>query len=142
MQTRKEIRKHIASKLIGKTSAGQKVNVNNQEFDEPFPYIMVSTPLDQSINMDSSVRATEHKLSCVIDMVDQGHISEIYDKLDDLADEVEAEIENKFKGQLNTFTLVKTQTEAIEKGEETTGFLRLTYDCQYIKKGGYHGYAD
>lgn len=136
MQLRKELRKRIKERLLKKTSAGEKINVNPLLFDEQYPFIEVFTPEDHSELFSNSIRSTGHNLRLVIDAATQADKADIYDALDDLADEIEAQIEKDetFEGLTSSLVLTRTETDAVHEAKHTTGFIRLIYEASYIKQ--------
>lgn len=136
MSTRKNIRKRFVDGLVKNTSAGEKVNVNHHSYDQPYPFLTVDIPIDESRLIDCSVRATEHKLFCEVNAVDRSDLSQIHDRLDDLAVEIQAVVEKdaSFGNILNSCALTKTEMEVMDEGERSIGFLRLTYECEYIER--------
>ena len=136
MQLRKELRKRIKERLIGKTSAGEKINVNPLHFDEQFPFIEISTPFDESELISNSIRATGHTLTVQIEAVVQADKNEIYDHLDDLAEEIECliELDETFGRLTGSLVLSRTESEAVHEAERSVGFIRLTYEANYVKQ--------
>ena len=136
MQLRKELRKRIKKRLLNQTSAGEKINVNPSEFDRKFPFIEVFTPIDESELISNSIRATGHKLQVIIDAVTESDKEDIYDALDDLAEEIETQVEKDetFGNLTSSLVLTKTESDAVYEGKRTTGFMRLTYEGSYVKQ--------
>ncbi|MFK7827448.1 MAG: hypothetical protein AB8G05_25105 [Oligoflexales bacterium] len=136
MQLRKELRKRIKERLVNKTKACIKINVNPSEYDHKYPFIEVFTPVDESELISNSIRATGHKLQVIIDVATQADKADIYDALDDLAEEIETQVEKDetFGNLTSALVLTKSETDAIFEGKRTTGFVRLTYEGSYVKQ--------
>lgn len=135
MQVRKELRQQIKERLLGHTQAGDKVNVNHRTFEDPYPFIEVSTPEDESFLASNSIRSTSHTLTLYVDIVAESQTN-VADQLDDLAEEVERLIDKDelFNNLLSSLVLVKTQIETSQEGEKNIGFLRLEYHATYMKQ--------
>lgn len=135
-QTRKILRQKIKERLLENTKAGKKVNERYLEFKEPYPCIMVTTPEDTSTLYSNSIRSTNHSLEVAIDVIEESSSITLNDSLDDLAEEIETQIDSDetFDGILTSLVLKKTETEVKDDGEKSYGFLRLTYEAEYQKQ--------
>jgi len=136
MQVRKQLRKLIKDRIVNKTAVADRININPAFFSNPYPYLEVSTPDDNSELISNSIRSTGHSLKVVIDVLATAEKEDIYDKLDDIASDIEALIEQDetFGKTVSEFLLTKTETGKNEDGDTTLGFLRLTYECEYEKQ--------
>ena len=136
MQLRKELRKRIKKRLLNQTSAGEKINVNPKVYDEQYPFIEVFTPIDDSELVSNSIRATGHNLKVIIDAATEADKEDIYDVLDDLAEEIETQVEKDetFGNLTSSLILTKTESDAVHEAKRTIGFIRLTYEGSYFKQ--------
>ena len=135
MQLRKELRKKIKERLLGKNQAFEKINVNQRAYDKQSPFIEITTPEDESELISNSIRATGHNPLVLIDVVAEEKI-DIYDELDDLAEDIETQIEKDetFGGITSSLILTKTEADAVFEAERTIGFIRLYYKVSYVKQ--------
>ena len=136
MQLRKELRKRIKERLLNQTSAGEKINVNPLQYGQEYPFIEVITPVDDSELLSNSIRSTGHNLQVIIDAATQADKEDIYDALDDLAEEIETQVEKDetFGNLTSSLVLMKTESDAVYESKRTIGFIRLTYEGTYIKQ--------
>lgn len=136
MQVRKQLRQLIKDRLINKTAVAERININPSFFENPYPYLEVATPEDESELISNSIRYTGHSLKIVIDILVTTEKEDVYDRLDGIATEIETEIEKDetFGKIVSDFILTKTEMGKNEEGESTLGFLRMTYMCEYSKR--------
>lgn len=137
MQVRKHLRKLIKDRITNKTAVADRININPAYIaGNPYPYLEISTPDDNSELISNSIRSTGHSLKVVIDILATAEKEDIYDVLDDIAFDIETLIEQDetFGKAVSEFLLTKTETGKNDEGDATLGFLRMTYECEYEKQ--------
>ena len=70
MQVRKKLRSELKSRLLNKTKAEGRIDINPSHLDDPYPYLEISTPSDKGELISNSIRSTGQDLNLVIDIFD------------------------------------------------------------------------
>ena len=86
--------------------------------------------------VSNSIRATGHTVQVVLDICEATEKEGIFDLLDDLSEEIEREIEKDetFSKTVDSCILTHTQMGKNDEGEKVIGFLRMIYECRYLKQ--------
>jgi hypothetical protein len=139
MSQRKVIRDKIKALLLGQTDAEDRIFTNRvipNEVDE-LPVINIYTIEESSEIYNSSPMEYERSVTVAIEVIDSVD-SEIDDRLDEMADSVEAIMhgDDTLESVASKVVYTGTQLTINSDGENLIGSLRLTYEITYYS---YHG---
>ena len=133
---RKAIRQAMASLLVGKTAAADRVFANRTAplWEAELPAIIVYTRSEASRILDAAAKRYERTVSLSVECVAQA-VNDVDDVLDDMAEAIEQAVaaDDTLAGTASDVEVTSTELEVVETGEKPMAALRLNFAARYVK---------